>query len=151
MLHKRSQAVDARLTAMEATLASLMVPAQAPAKAKPGANEKAKARAEAEPTTTASVPVAKKTTAGSKKDAKPSGGKGWMVVLASSRDAAQARKAQKRLQQQVGRVEIRRARVKGHTVYRLVVPGFSSKQAAQAFSHRLQGKKGLEGAWIGRG
>ncbi len=77
--------------------------------------------------------------------------KSWMVVVASSRDPVQARKARNRLRSRLGKVEIRQARVKGQTVYRLVVPGFADKKSALSYRNTLVHKEGLKGAWVGRG
>jgi len=77
--------------------------------------------------------------------------RGWMVVLLSSSSRAQAEKARRQLGKRVDNLEIRTARVKGRTVYRLAVPGFPSRKAALEYRSRMAGQAGFEGAWVGRG
>ncbi|HHH14058.1 MAG TPA: hypothetical protein ENJ98_07455 [Thiolapillus brandeum] len=77
--------------------------------------------------------------------------KGWMVVLLSSSSRAQAEKARRQLGKRVDNLEIRTARVKGRTVYRLAVSGFPSRKAALEYRSRMSGQAGFEGAWVGRG
>jgi len=93
---------------------------------------------------------------GKRKAAKKSPGqatprKGWMVVLLSSSNRAQAEKARRQLGKRVDNLEIRTARVKGRTVYRLAVSGFPSRKAALEYRSRMTSQAGFEGAWVGRG
>ncbi len=75
---------------------------------------------------------------------------GWSVNLVSSGSRAQAERALERLRRKEPRVRIREAQVKGRTVFRVVVPGFASREEALRYRGRAEKELGARGAWVGR-
>lgn len=74
----------------------------------------------------------------------------WVVHVASYSSRNQAKKALRQYAKQIPDAKIQAARVKGKEVFRVSVPGFSSKKEALAYHKEISKKPGLKGAWISR-
>ncbi|GEM_PF-5245266 len=75
----------------------------------------------------------------------------WGVVLLSSSSRQQVEKARAGLEERFQQLQIKAAKVKGKTVYRLFVAGFHSKGEAIRFRNQLGREKRFQGAWVSRG
>ncbi|BAO44325.1 SPOR domain-containing protein [Thiolapillus brandeum] len=74
----------------------------------------------------------------------------WQVYLASYATESQAKKALTNYSSAVPGAIVQSANVKGREVYRVVVPGLSSKKKAMMYLDEVKKKLGLKGSWIGR-
>ncbi|WP_456417538.1 SPOR domain-containing protein [Thiolapillus sp.] len=74
----------------------------------------------------------------------------WVVHIASYSNQNQAKKSLHRYHEQIPHAEIHAARVKGKEVFRISVPGFSSKKEALNYRKEISKKLGLKGAWIAK-
>ncbi|WP_456380706.1 SPOR domain-containing protein [Thiolapillus sp.] len=74
----------------------------------------------------------------------------WVVHVASYRNQNQARKTLLQYATQIPDARIQTARVKGKEVFRISIPGFSSKQEALDYRKKIGEKMELKGVWIAR-
>lgn len=75
---------------------------------------------------------------------------GWNVYLASYSTQKQAKTMMARYLQRMPNLTIQPASVKGRKVYRVTVPGFSSKKEASRYLTEIKTEFSLMGSWIGR-
>ncbi len=74
----------------------------------------------------------------------------WVVHVASYSSRNQAKKTLRQYAKQIPDAKIQAARVKGKEVFRVSVPGFSSKKEALAYHKKISKKLGLKGTWISK-
>ncbi len=116
-----------------------------PAAANNSTSQTPAAKPEASSTKAISESMGKEATAGK-------GGRNgnWVVHIASYSNQNQAKKSLRQYATQIPDVIMQPARVKGKEVFRISIPGFSSKKEALDYHKKISEQLGLKGVWIAR-